>query len=38
MSNTTYYKSGIGFGCVLDRLQWDWVKSKIEEKFADMDI
>lgn len=25
-------------GCGLDRLQWDWVKSKIEEKFADLDI
>lgn len=25
-------------GCGLDRLQWSWVKSKIEEKFADMDI
>lgn len=25
-------------GCGLDRLQWSWVKNKIEEKFADMDI
>lgn len=25
-------------GCGLDRLQWSWVKSKIEEKFADTDI
>lgn len=25
-------------GCGLDRLQWTWVKRKIEEKFADMDI
>ena len=25
-------------GCGLDRLQWSWVKSKIEQKFADMDI
>ena len=25
-------------GCGLDRLQWSWVKSKIEEKFANTDI
>lgn len=25
-------------GCGLDRLQWSWVKNKIEENFADMDI
>lgn len=25
-------------GCGLDQLQWSWVKSKIEEKFANTDI
>lgn len=25
-------------GCGLDRLKWNWVKQKIEETFADLDI
>lgn len=37
--NSNVHKLGMPrIGCGLDRLQWSWVKSKIEEKFANMDI
>lgn len=37
--NSNVHKLGMPrIGCGLDRLQWSWVKSKIEEKFADTDI
>lgn len=37
--NLNVHKLGMPrIGCGLDRLQWSWVKNKIEEKFVDMDI